>query len=259
MHQVLSFQECGNTILIFAQDIAPYDVLDDPSSHALIRQYLDNGGTILWIGDVPFFYRTERGHGNFKLNDFIDRKRSERPSRTGAPHIDVLGVIPLRIVTASRFTITWRGRGYGLRSPWASLRPIIIPSHLQTDRTRISDFFLLRKGCLEIAHVEGVGTPALLPFERKGHIKRLLEFLGTSSPKIGPVRVSSSPKDELLVEFGTKYLSAWIKIFNARFKGSGFIRLWDYSPRIITLDMLQEMSTLLKNYCMGKYSADDTI
>ena len=256
MNQILISQNCGDTILVFAQDVAPYDVFDDDSSNALIRQYLDNGGTILWMGDIPFFYRTEWEKNHFKLNDFMDRSDPNRPMRIGRSHIHVLGVIPVSMVTASRFSITWTSRKYGLRSTWASLRPIVIPSQLQTDRTRISNFLLRRKEYIELAHVEGVGSPSLLPFERKGHMQRFLEFLGTSSFKTGPVEVSSQPKEKSSIEFGTKYLSAWIKLFNANIRGSGFIRIWDYSPRIITYGMLEEAFTLLKRYCKKNWVSE---
>ena len=60
-------------------------------------------------------------------------------------------------------------------------------------------------------------------------------------------------KSEL--EFSTKYLSGWIKIFNFDSRGSGFIRMWDFSPRIITASMLQELLTILKAYCGEKVTA----
>lgn len=131
MNHVTSHQECDDTIVVFAQDIAPYDVFDDFSSHALVRQYLDNGGTILWMGDVPFFYRTEWRGGHFELNDFMDRSESKYPVRRILSHIDILGVIPVTMIASSRFSITRKGYKYGLKSAWASARPIIIPSILK--------------------------------------------------------------------------------------------------------------------------------
>ena len=255
MNQTLSDHECGNTIIVFAQDTAPYDVFDDYASNALIRQYLDNDGTVLWIGDVPFFWRTKWKNGSFVRNYFRDESDTKDPWIIASP-IDVLGVIPVSMPTASRFSITRRGTKYGLGMKWASLRPIIIPSHLETDRTRMSNRFFRRKGFIELAHVEGVGMPWLRPLERKGHFQKLLEFLGTSTIKAGPVEVSSDTKEKSL-EFNAKYLSAWIKRFDLETEGSGFIRVWDFSPRVITERMLDEIFMLLRRYCKKKLTRND--
>jgi hypothetical protein len=239
MNQVISLQECSSTTLIFAQDVAPYDVFDDISSNALIRQYLDQGGSILWIGDVPFFYVTKWENGHFK--------------RETIPHgaYGVLGVVPVNIIAASNFSIT-KGYKYGLRSNWASLRPIINPSYLETERTRFWNSLKCQKGFVELAHVDGIGVPWLLPFERKGHLQRFLEFLGMSSFKAGPVEMTSSLKEKLPMEIGMRYSSAWIKVFDMKTEGSGFIRVWDYSPRVISNKMLEEIFVLLNSYCRRK-------
>jgi hypothetical protein len=235
INQAILYGNAAKTLVVFAQDVAPYDVFDDVSSNALIRQYLDNGGTILWIGDVPFFYRAE-WNGNYFTREVIS---------SGA--LEVLGVVPVSMIVSSRFSITRNGYKYGLKTNWASLRPIIFPSHLETDRTRLSNFIRKRREFIELAHTEGIGMPWLRPLVRKGHFQRLFEFLGTSKLLVGPIEVKEPEmKESLPVEFGIKYLSAWIKVFKG--EGHGFIRVWDYSPRIITDEMLKEIFTLLKLY-----------
>lgn len=59
MRRILSSGESAKSILVFAQDVAPYDVFDNLSSNCIARQYLDQGGTILWMGDIPFYCRTK--------------------------------------------------------------------------------------------------------------------------------------------------------------------------------------------------------
>lgn len=50
-----------------ADEIASYlkgkqfTVYDDVGANAFIRQYLDFGGRVVWIGDLPFSYRGNRG------------------------------------------------------------------------------------------------------------------------------------------------------------------------------------------------------
>lgn len=245
MNQVISAQESNNTIVVFAQDVAPYDVFDDNSSNALIRQYLDTGGTILWMGDIPFFHRTKWENDHFERENMANNFLS---------HIVILGVIPVGVIAASSFSITYEGKQYGLKTTWASSRPIVIPSHLETDRTRIVNFFTCRE-FIELANVEGIGAPWLRPFVRKGHFQKIFEFLGAGNLKAGPFEVSEPKKENPStgLEFGMKYLSAWIKIFDIKAKGSGFIRVWDYSPRIITNRMLEEIYTLLRHYCKEKF------
>jgi len=130
MEQISSSQECHRTILVFAQDIAPYDVFDDDSSNALVRQYLDSGGTVFWVGDIPFYYRSKPEEGHFVVETMAGR----------FSHLSILGVVPVFMHSACRFSITRKGRTCGLRSAWASLRPIVIPSQFQTDRTIIPTY-----------------------------------------------------------------------------------------------------------------------
>jgi len=46
-----------NSVVIMAQDIVPDTVGDVRSSSAIIRQYLDRGGRVVWMEDVPFYYQ----------------------------------------------------------------------------------------------------------------------------------------------------------------------------------------------------------
>jgi len=50
-----------DTVVVFAQDVAPDTVFDDIGANALIRQYLDSGGRVVWIGDMPFSYQGKKG------------------------------------------------------------------------------------------------------------------------------------------------------------------------------------------------------
>jgi hypothetical protein len=48
--------EYGNSLVVFLQDVVPHSLMAPADSDALIRRYLDSGGTVIWIGDTPFFY-----------------------------------------------------------------------------------------------------------------------------------------------------------------------------------------------------------
>lgn len=246
-------------MLVFAQDIAPHDVFDEFSPNALIRQYLDNGGTVLWMGDIPFLYRTKSKNGHFEYTPFNPK---ETPITTGFSHIELLGVVPVSMIVGSRFSITANGRGYGLRTSWPSLRPIVPPSNFETDRTRITNAIWGRDAFIELACIEGIGMPSLQSMRRKGHLKRFHEFLGTSSIEAGPVKTTSADTEKTEssgMEFAMKYISAWIKKFGTRVPGSGFIRVWDFSPRIVTDGMLEEVFMLIQMYCRKRLTSQPLI
>jgi hypothetical protein len=253
MNQVLSEGVSDKTVLMFAQDIAPYDVYDDDTSNALIRQYLDNGGAVIWIGDVPFFYKSKSKGDHYEVTNFGGVIDGERKWDFPSP-LNVLGVVPVSMAVSSRSSITRKGAAFGLRTSWSSMRPIVIPSYLETERTRITNFTLHRPGFIELAHAEGIGTPWVQPLARTGHLKKFLGFLGTGSIKAGPVEISSETAQKPL-ESSAKYVSAWIKTFDRSSKGGGFIRLWDFAPRIVTEKMLAEVTTLLRSYCRTRLKA----
>jgi hypothetical protein len=248
MNGIITSGRAGGAILTFAQDVAPYDVFDELSSNCLIRQFLDHGGTVLWLGDIPFYYRTK---WNSEQKSFI----REDVAPGSIHYLQILGVIPVSIIVASRYDLTRKGKKLGLKTPWPSLRPIVFPSQIESDRTRFVNFIRRRYEFLQLAHVEGVGVPSLRPLARTGHVRRFLDLLGTSSVKAGPLEISAvdekkvSPQDTKSdIEFSTKYLSGWIKTFNSSSKGSGFIRLWDFSPRVITNAMLDELFSVLEKH-----------
>lgn len=253
MNDILSNEECSNTILVFAQDVVPFEVYDDDTSNALIRQYLDHGGTILWMGDVPFYYKSKAKakENHFERFNFEgeleDKHRWDWPSP-----LNVLGVIPASMLVASRFSITRRGRKLGLRTNWAPMRPVVSPSFLEADRTRLSNFVRRRHQFIELAHVEGIGSEWVQPLGRKGHGRRLLEYFGLAGVKAGPVEITIDSKEKTSV-VGVKFVSSWIKVFDPDTEGSGFIRVWDFAPRHITDRMLDELLTMLKRYCPNRF------
>jgi len=207
------------------------------------------------MGDIPFFYRAERKNNYYILNNFMKRIGSDIV-RTNSSYIDILDVVPVFMRVASRFSITRTGYKYGLKTKWASRRPIVIPSHLEIDRTRITNKIRHKQFHIELAHVEGVGSLMINPFKRKGHIKRFLDFLGLreASLNVGQFTFATEEKEiKGSIEFNMKYLSAWIKIYDTDIKGSGFIRIWDYAPRVITNKMLNEAYSLLQKYCKAKF------
>ncbi|MBE3590664.1 MAG: hypothetical protein IMW98_07570, partial [Firmicutes bacterium] len=62
MRNEIQSGKAPQSVVVFAQDIAPDTVADQESSAALVRQYLNAGGNVLWIADVPFYYQGHSGN-----------------------------------------------------------------------------------------------------------------------------------------------------------------------------------------------------
>lgn len=44
------------TLVVFSQDIVPNTIIEESFSTNTLREFLDIGGSVLWIGDIPLFY-----------------------------------------------------------------------------------------------------------------------------------------------------------------------------------------------------------
>ena len=110
--QLKAFME-GNgpdTVVVMAQDIVPDTVGDVRSAGAVIRRYLDRGGSVVWMQDVPLYYQ---GHA--------DGTRTEWGT---AGMGSVLGVSMGAWDRNDVVAITADGVARGLSQTWRSLRPV---------------------------------------------------------------------------------------------------------------------------------------
>ncbi|MBE3591059.1 MAG: hypothetical protein IMW98_09650, partial [Firmicutes bacterium] len=121
MRQAIQGGDAANTVAVFAQDIAPDTVADQESSSALVRQYLNAGGNVLWLGDIPFYYQ---GHAN-------QPREATQWSQFGEQAIlGVSAAAQMMPVTNSSTAATGAGQGVGLQTQGnvaealASVRPL---------------------------------------------------------------------------------------------------------------------------------------
>lgn len=49
------------SVCVLAHGVAPDTIAEAPSHTCLVRQYLDAGGRVVWLGDIPFFRQGRRG------------------------------------------------------------------------------------------------------------------------------------------------------------------------------------------------------
>jgi hypothetical protein len=155
MKKSIKENKCWQTVLVFSQDVVPDTICHTPSPSALVREYLDCGGRIIWIGDVPFFYYGFRHsrkaqfdipdvalyplipqkEDTFEGIDFAKAtsgifkdKNGKLAKRWGSGAcFSILGVMPLYLDFPSlKVSITKQGKWLGINNPWYSIRPIIV-------------------------------------------------------------------------------------------------------------------------------------
>jgi hypothetical protein len=120
-----------DSILIFCQDIVPDTVYDLENPNALLRKYLDTGGNIIWMGDVPFCYI---GYQEFKRKlNRKTRKWENKEYKYFNPILNILGIFQTSI-NSPKNPIQYCNRQYKLNHKWYGLRPV------SKDRDRTKKF-----------------------------------------------------------------------------------------------------------------------
>ncbi len=202
--------------IVFAQDIAPDTVLDDNAPIALIRQYLDNGGSITWVGDIPFWAQAKR-EGEARENDWY---------QSGAP-ANILGVNPLFARRISKVKITGTGRKTGLTATWTGIRPVLINKEIE----------VLAKSKCFISQAYQILPPPWLS-RQFGRLRGFSVSAAGLTVDVG-LKEDGRPSGGLL--WNKKVANAWFKNFCADNPCSGFFRIWDYSPAVLTSRQLDDL------------------
>jgi len=104
--------KASGSILVMAQDVIPETVVGAaPGPDALVRKYLDSGGTLIWMGDVPFYFVGRSG------------KKVEKWDYVGGRA--VLGFDTVGNWQAnSESIIAGKGKEWGLSRTGLSIRPV---------------------------------------------------------------------------------------------------------------------------------------
>ena len=111
-NQLKTFMEnygAGSTV-VMAQDVIPDTISEIQSSEALIRRYMDEGGTVMWLQDVPLYYL---GHADGTRTVWGNNGMES-----------VLGFSNGSWNMNDSVSITDKGTESGLRQEWASIRPV---------------------------------------------------------------------------------------------------------------------------------------
>lgn len=100
------------TAIVFAIDEVPREICRADSANVLIRKYLNGGGRVVWVGDVPFWSINEQRNG------------SQEKWGVGLPQ-QILGVYPLMVEQSEAVEFTEIGEQL-LNERWYGDRPIAV-------------------------------------------------------------------------------------------------------------------------------------
>lgn len=104
---------CNESTLIFSQDIIPTTICADVNQRQPIYRYLRRGGKIIWIGDIPFFYRGLSGR---------DLRTLPIPGELGLRNLLTINMVDEDYVDEVKITV--EGKRLGLKSGIMGSRPV---------------------------------------------------------------------------------------------------------------------------------------
>ena len=123
-------------IVLFSQDIVPETICEEAHSNTLFRQFLDSGGNVIWLGDIPLFY--------IGVKNAVGPAQSKQAWRSGAP-VYMLGIVPIFSSTMKSIDLKPLGRVLGLTHHWTSARPVLKDKtmvSLATSKNIGSDYYI---------------------------------------------------------------------------------------------------------------------
>jgi hypothetical protein len=214
------------------QDVVPEQLIEFPDSNALMRRYLDAGGTIVWFGDTPCFFKGKKGKAS--TNDLSNEDGTQYFFNTA--FATVLGILPVISSPLGPVKITKKGKGIGLSTIWSGMRPILKDKSIKT-----------------LAESTSLFASEIIDARRMNIFKQIFDRV--QSVKIGGTgaelalhhsKEKSGPFDNKITAF-TKYSNAWFKNYNHNIPYSGFYRIWDYIiPDYMAKSKSCELNTILK-------------
>jgi hypothetical protein len=99
------------SVLVFANDSLPPEIVGADPSQGLLRTYLNAGGKVVWINEPPLG-RAALGHGNF------DIAWDETDKLLGVPHAGTLSMAGNTQFALYDARATKEGRAWGLEEWW---------------------------------------------------------------------------------------------------------------------------------------------
>lgn len=216
MNQAISENLAGGTSCVFAMDILPEQIFGDVDGNVSFRRYLDAGGRITWLGDIPAWYKGRAG------------KQREEVWSLGS-FVSLLGIAPAMANCVMPVELSSRGRTLGLSTPWYSMRPILANKDWMCEYTAESPLSPLPLEVLAWTNVTLGNSVVKIP----GRLSsvRSLSF-GLQVGVSGGVTIN---RGEGIRMYKKTCASAWRIVFNSRYPNQGFFRIWDHPARLADL------------------------
>jgi hypothetical protein len=216
-------------LVIFSQDVIPDTVAQDYYSNTTLREFLDRGGSILWIGDIPAFYIGKK----IKVLDQEAWKR-------GSP-VFMLGIVPIFAHSVKESVVfTDLGKKLGLKHRWSGIRPIIPDIGIKV--LAESEIVFGQPYITNILSRE-ITESLMKPIKEAGieaGIPQILKLSFAAKEEIEARKIEAS-----LQFVHKKFPNAWLKNYNRDHPNTGLFRIWDYSPRNLTQKMLEELHNFI--------------
>ena len=220
------------SVIVFAQDIAPRDIVQS-CPNGLLRRYLDEGGRAVWIGDTPLWTQTVAG----------DPKKDREEIWNSGLHSAILGVQPLMAELSSGFEWHPHSR-ISLRSRWVSMRPVAFEVSSSWKNWPVGGLVIR-----PLARAQTTLLPSgwnSLVIARWRQAGRRVSSIGASVAGMGgSVSVDQRIPKELSLE--PLWLAcAWHVSYGRAHGAQGFYRLWDCGSEIDSppAALLEDMLTL---------------
>ncbi|BCU69761.1 hypothetical protein [Stygiolobus caldivivus] len=200
-------------VIVFLQDVLPYTAFNSPYSDLFsldnnLGKFVSRGGTVVWLGDVPFFYRVRCDKG-------VDKQKVEQKFKEGLKFV-LKGEFFLNKFHATEVD------GYGV-----CFRDIISNWHFDeyyslrfiSLSTRYLRFFDISKVCYLEKKVEVRGTLLSLLLGYKSNVS------------LRPVKLDSEYMPLNVTKLLTpscsgRYAGSWVRQIGEGY----FVRLYDYTP-----------------------------
>ncbi len=267
---------CNNRVLVFSQDMIPDKLAKNPSPNSVIRRFLDNGGRVVWLGEVPFWRQGLGNDGTFDKEIKIIADEQRTSEKKGDPKywrdwnyngiFSILGLnCEFNNAPAEKVQITKDGTYFGLKSSWYGTRPvpenawddILVlgqstalrfkqPSLLSPEEKtsnlddKITNISKSLTGVITLlAIVIGLGTTTIIIDWLE--IYNLLFLIPIIRFAIIIYTLYYLFKDRFRKWFPRKYTNAWVKVYNKKYPNSGFIRIWDKLVYDLTDSELEEL------------------
>lgn len=271
MNSTIENNTAKETVVVFAQDMVPEPIAPDFSPSIILRTYLDSGGRIVWLGDVPFFRQGKAVKHSSKSSEEEIESKSKSWTEWGiGGAFSILGInVEFNYSPIEKVEITSTGKQWGLneKNKWYGTRPIaeaddtikilaessarrFKPPELLKPEEKKSVFDTLSETTNKISILSGIlisFITALFAFYSVLGQYKLPEWLAPILFVVIFVALSlfsaSLPKihEKYKNWRRKKYPNAWIKNCNKEFPDSGFVRLWDQQLYDVKEDDLKDL------------------